>query len=419
MPDVLRQTPAIGGVRPAAGARLATHHLAFGYFFLLGISPLVKFVLAGADAAFGTLVAGLLFVLFGYAVALFLLNLRGSREPRRLPGAAKLLVALVAWAAFSLLWTAAASTWSAIGYVALAAIELVIIHALIRVGDPGAMMRWSVYGLIASAIFLFLVPLLMGERTEMMRLGSNALLHPNTLGRQMVPAALATLYLTAAPWTRGATRAWLMAVLAVLITGILLTLSKTSIIAFVVSSAVFVIYSNIGRLHKIGLIVTLALCVGALWGNLIKHFHYYLSLSEEGGGLSTLSGRTIMWNETWSMISQAPLFGHGVMAYRDIGPEFGSLRMVHAHNEFLQTWFAYGLVGVAILVAAYAALIKAGMDVARLPDSRADGVFALALIVAALVFGLTEAGTVTTVLPLTLLFLIAVHLSARRRAGIG
>ena len=57
MPGVLSQTPAIGAARPAAGARLGAHHLAFGYFFLLGISPLVKFMLGGADAAFGTLVA--------------------------------------------------------------------------------------------------------------------------------------------------------------------------------------------------------------------------------------------------------------------------------------------------------------------------------------------------------------------------
>ena len=417
MPGVLRQAPAIGAARPAAGARLGAHHLAFGYFFLLGISPLVKFMLAGADAAFGTLVSGLLFVLCGYVVALFLLDVRGSRGPWRLPGAAMLLVALAAWVALSLLWTVAESARSAIGYVALAAIELAIVYALVRVGEPSAVMRWSLYGLIASAIILFLVPLLIGERTEIMRLGSDAFLHPNTLGRQLVPAALATLYLIAAPWTRGAPRAWWLAALVVLITGILLTLSKTSAIAFLVSSAVFVLYWNTGRVHKIGLFAALALCIGALSGNLIEHFHYYLSLSEEGGGLSTLTGRTIIWNETWSAIRQAPLFGHGVIAYRDVGPEFGPFRMVHAHNELLQTWFAYGVVGVAILVAAYGAMIKASLRAARRAETRVDRVFGLALVVAAIVFGLTEAGMVTTVLPLTLMFLIAVHMSAQARVG--
>jgi O-antigen ligase len=89
--------------------------------------------------------------------------------------------------------------------------------------------------------------------------------------------------------------------------------------------------------------------------------------------------RVILWAYTAEQIPKAPLLGIGLTSTRkmDLDPE-ARLEMIkpkgyvyawragsHAHNEFLQSWYELGVIGVLLLMAAGSSVILA---VGRLPE---------------------------------------------------
>lgn len=70
--------------------------------------------------------------------------------------------------------------------------------------------------------------------------------------------------------------------------------------------------------------------------------------------------RVHIWNKSWQMLLQHPIFGFGLTSFHDSFQaftlhqinfdEFITPLAVHPHNIFLYTWFLFGIVGVLALV---------------------------------------------------------------------
>lgn len=103
-------------------------------------------------------------------------------------------------------------------------------------------------------------------------------------------------------------------------------------------------------------LVAIPLIVGALVGGLwavSPMFKERVSsaLAVEG----TAGHRIAMWQDTWQMIQDKPVLGHGPGSYRWLYPKYQSWQadrwLRYAHNEYLHLWAEYGLVGLLLMTA--------------------------------------------------------------------
>jgi exopolysaccharide production protein ExoQ len=137
-----------------------------------------------------------------------------------------------------------------------------------------------------------------------------------------------------------------------------------------------------------------------------------------GGGTSpeTLTGRTVLWALTLKQIASGPfLRGFGLLAFRTIGPSPfpGMERVEQAHNEFLQVWFNYGLVGVALVFGSYFALAHASVKALKQRGGIA-GLIVLCAVVWCLVKGITEGIPAFCIMPIPWLLLFDCLVSTER-----
>jgi len=72
------------------------------------------------------------------------------------------------------------------------------------------------------------------------------------------------------------------------------------------------------------------------------------------GHVSALMDRNVVWAHTWQLIQQRPVLGHGfgetvfVNTYHTTHPPRSKHRFYHPHQYWLNTLFAYGLIGAAL-----------------------------------------------------------------------
>ena len=104
------------------------------------------------------------------------------------------------------------------------------------------------------------------------------------------------------------------------------------------------------------------------------------------------------------MAREQPWFGHGFYSYLSIVPSFGVFEAWQAHNEWLQQFFSYGVVGVCLAIAVYVSFFRHLRRSAPTPERA----LAYALLVFALVHGLTEASYVDLELPIRLTLLLVI-----------
>ena len=139
---------------------------------------------------------------------------------------------------------------------------------------------------------------------------------------------------------------------------LLYSLSKTAILAFLLAAFVFFIVSKKGlrvKLRAFGLIILVG---AAAFFYLADYLDIYFSQAQDGEALESLSGRTFIWLETIDAVWDEPYFGFGVRSFADYGPQIANVQLVHAHNEILQTIFAYGVVGLTFLLGSYVLFMK-------------------------------------------------------------
>jgi O-antigen ligase len=350
------------------------------YFAFRIILPLLAARILGADPRTGTE--------FNLAAGFLLLMLVAFCSPgevhyplryfARLPGA-RWAFAFLAFSGCSLLWSATASPSSAIAYWCGITADVAITILLLRAGPlqeaTGSLMKGYVWG----ACFVALVAWIMPAQSDL-RLGDEELLGSNQIGYLCAFAFFFVQYLMRERKMRLGVQSLLLAVT------MLRSLSKTTIVAFVLSEGFLLIKDkSMSRRSKILAAVATAAIVAASWSLLTSYFDVYVNAGNQS---ITLTGRIGLWTYLLAEALQQPWIGHGFDSVWKVIPPFGPehFEPAHAHNELLQQFYAYGLAGVCMFAGIYGSLYW------RIRKLRKESLrtFLLALLIFILVRGLAD-----------------------------
>jgi len=303
----------------------------------------------------------------------------------------------------SLLWTQAKSPAVTAGYWAGMAAEVFTPMLVLGFAETESNLASMMKGFIIGSCIVALVAWLSPVQYDL-RIGNEDFLHPNGLGFEFAIASMCAQYLL----RHGNLWKWLSIALAI---SLLRTISKTSIIAYMIAETFYLLHdAEIKRRTKLyigaGVVLVLA-CFSALFES---YFNIY---SNAGDQAETLTGRTWIWAVSLSMALEKPLLGYGIYAFRAVIPAFGPFEPWHAHNEFLQQFFEYGIVGLFVLAALYWSFFRTAR---RAPAGKLK-TLALALLVFALLHGLTDTISFGLSYPLWLLTGISIALAASMPQG--
>ena len=311
----------------------------------------------------------------------------------------KWIALFLLWSALSLSWTHADSRLVAMGYLCLLMAMAATVVAQMKCCEPEALSSNAAMGLVAGALTLVMIAI--AADTDSGRLGDPDLLHPNTVGKVAAITALIAFHRIRLTGSVAAKVYWFLAGIA-LVCALAATVSKTSLGAFVIACLVYFVAGK----HSVPAKITSALLVFVF----AVGTYYFLSpqldsysRQQRGAALETLSGRLPLWQDTWEMIRERPITGYGFLSYRDYGPQLFSVRVVHAHNEWLHIWFSLGLVGLLLAAGIYLSYFRSAWKFLRSQRLSRHGALALALLAMALVRGVTEADLVGLVFSLALL----------------
>jgi exopolysaccharide production protein ExoQ len=310
---------------------------------------------------------------------------RTLRSTLRLP-CVPWVVAFTFVSGISLIWTAAASWSAAAAFWCAMAADSLIVLLLLRdeMADAVAdsLMRGYIWGSCTIALVAWLLP-----RQSDLRLGDEELLGPNQIGWACAFAFFLAQYLI-----RKGARAWMLPAVLLAIT-LLRSLSKTTIAAFVAGQAYILLRDrNMSRRTKL-LIGISAIVVIIGFSSLLSS--YYTVYMNAGNQSETLTGRVGIWLYIFNEAVQKPWIGHGFHSVWKVIPPFGEFEARHAHNELLQQFYAYGLVGVLLLVAIYGSVWR---QCKNLDSSRK--VFFVGMLLFVIVRGLADTEPFDLSLPL-------------------
>jgi hypothetical protein len=307
------------------------------------------------------------------------------------------IAAFLSLVLLSLLWTPAPFA-AAAGYLCAWAADVATIWFILRDGPPensaAAIMKGFVSGSCLVAIVAWSLP-----ATQDLRLGEEDFLHPNALGFLF---SIATLF--AGHLARKST-VWIWPALFLGAT-LLRTLSKSAIIAFVAAFGFVLIKdSTLSRKVKVWIGVVAGLILASLWGLL----EAYLTTYSEGTGPETLTGRTLIWAISLEYAIKKPLLGNGFYAYRFIVPPIGKFEAQQAHDELLQQFFSFGVIGALLTIAIYWIFFR---QIRRAAPSHLK-TLASSLFLFALVRGLTDAQNFDLTFPLWLMTMLSILFAAQ------
>lgn len=362
------------------------------YFASRAILVVIAVRVLNQDPQFGAALSlALNFVLLGVAA---FTSLGAQRNPfafcRQL-SSSRWVLAFLVMSGCSLAWTAAASLAAAVVYWCAMVADVAMVVLLLgdlQVSDEAySLMKGYVYG----ACFISLIAWIMPAQSDM-RLGDEELLGPNLFG---YVCALGIFFGQCASRIRPQARVSPLALSFLAIT-LLRSLSKTSIIAFIVGESFLLMRDKaISRLTKAGMMLaaTLALLIASSFLS-----SYFDSYAASGNQAETLTGRLGLWAIILDRALEQPWIGHGFHSVWKVIPPFGpdAFEARHAHNELLQQFYAYGVMGVCVFLALYLSFFR---SVKRLPASSLKAVL-LGMCLFVAVRGLTDTEPFDLSLPL-------------------
>ena len=252
-------------------------------------------------------------------------------------------------------------------------------------------------GFVWSSCFLAVVAWLMPAQKDL-RLGDYDYFNTNQIGTLCAFSILLAQYLT-----RRRDGRWTWAITLLSIT-LLRSLSKTTIVAFVVAEAFLLIQDrSVSRRTKALLMSAVVVVVLVFWGLFEAYFDIY---SSAGNQAETLTGRLGIWAWVADAITEKPWFGHGFDALWKVMPPFGAdaFEARHAENEVLQQIYAYGAMGVVMLCGLYGSFYRKIRTLAKGPAR----VALTSLLIFVLVRGLAEAEPFDLLLPLWAILMFSV-----------
>jgi len=374
---------------------------AVGFFFavriiivLLSVRVLGTAPRAGAELGLVSDLLLLLLVCFhslGYAQRTF-----GSML--RLP-TVRWVVAFFAFSLCSLAWSATVSMPTSAAYWCGLAVDVAIVVLLLRAASVTGASHSLLKGYVLGACCLALIAWIMPSQSDL-RLGDEEFFNTNQIGNLCATAIFLAQYLSRCKAGR-----WGFAILLLALT-LLRSLSKTTIVAFLISESFLIIADrSISRKTKVLLTIAVVLVILVFWGLFEAYYDIYTTA---GNQAETLTGRTGIWAYVLNAALEQPLIGHGIDSMWKVIPPFGpeQFEARHGENELLTQFYAYGAVGVCLLIGIYGSLYR---QIRRLPRGPLRIVF-LSLLLFVLVRGLAEAEAFDLLLPLWSIVLISLLL---------
>ena len=296
----------------------------------------------------------------------------------------------------SLGWSSTASMPVAVAYWFELASEVALIILILRVDDPAEAASSIAWGYASGAIMICAVEWLSPTMYDL-RPGDDDFFSPNAIGFTCAMG----IFLLQIVEKRTMTSRIVTGVLAV---SLLRSLSKTTIIAFALAQGALLLLDRSRSWRaKAALVIGSILVVAPFWGLFESYYEVYTHLGNQS---ETLSGRLGIWAFVLARSLEQPWIGHGFHSFRNVIPPFGSFEAWHAHNELLQQFYAYGAMGVCVVVSLYLSLFRQ----IRKSNSHVSKTALTALLVFIVIRGLTDTENFDLSLPLWLIVLISVSL---------
>jgi exopolysaccharide production protein ExoQ len=319
-----------------------------------------------------------------------------NRKKGRIPSPVKWIAAYLALTLISVSWSSTPSTAIALAYWAGMAADVLTIVLLTSVFDGDDALDDLLSGFIFGAVLVAALAWCLPTMPDL-RLGDEDLLHPNAIGFEFAMAVLCSIFLTAkAVWAK-----WAGIFLSITL---LRTLSKASIIAFLAAAGYWLIKDTaISSRAKAKIGLALAVVLFLSWSLL----EAYAEIYSQGSQAETLTGRTLIWATSFDIATEKPWLGHGFYSFRWLVPPLHEFQPWQAHNEFLQQFFCYGVLGISITAALYWALFRQ----ARISPQTQLTRLTTALLIFALIRGLVDTERFDLSFPLWLMAAVSISLA--------
>src|SRR5271163_4028833 len=313
------------------------------------------------------------------------------------------VIVFLGFSGISLTWSFTASMPAALAFWCAMAADTGIVVLLLRVDEidrvENSLMRGYIWGACAIAVAAWLMPM-----QSDLRLGDEELLGPNQIGWVCAFAFFFAQYLMRRKNGNWTVQAFLLAIT------LLRSLSKTTIIAFVAGLAYILLRDrSISRGKKL-LLAASAVLVIAVFSSLLAN--YYDVYTNAGTQSESLTGRLGIWAFFANEAVDKPWFGHGFHSVWKVIPPFyaDGFEARHAHNELLQQFYAYGAIGVLLLIAIYLSVYR---QVRRISDNSLK-TFLLGMLLFVLVRGLADTEAFDLSLPVWFIAMIGALIQQSR-----
>jgi O-antigen ligase len=316
------------------------------------------------------------------------------------------VIAYLLFAGCSLGWSAAVSKPASFLYWAGVASDVAIVVLMLRAGPIEGVAHSLIRGFIWSTCLLALIAWIMPTQPDL-RLGDLEFFNTNQIGNLCAFAILLAQYLMSRKDGK-----WGAPILFLTIT-LVRSLSKTTLVAFFLSEGFLLVRDkSIRRRTKLLIAAAVLLGVLSFWG---LYESYYGVYTTAGNQAETLTGRTAIWAFAASAAVEKPWLGNGFDALWKVMPPFGAdqFEARHAENELLQQFFAYGVVGVAMLVGLYGSLY---WKIRRLSHQPTKLIF-LTILLFVVIRGMAEAEPFNLLLPLWAITLLGSIMTAQIEAN--
>jgi exopolysaccharide production protein ExoQ len=319
----------------------------------------------------------------------------------KLPAARWVLVYL-AFSALSLLWSESASKATSLAYWFGLVLDVASVILLLRASTGDGDVISLTKGFIWSSCLLALVAWMMPAQSDL-RLGDEQYFNTNEIGNLCAMATLFAQFLT-----RRNHEHWRFAKVLLVLT-VIRSLSKSTILAFLISESVLLVLDrSMRRKTKVLLLGGALALILAFWGLFEAYYDVYTTA---GNQAETLTGRTAIWlyvlnaafDQPWSL-----WIGHGFDSWWKVVPPFGNemFEARHAENEMLQQFYAYGIAGVALLAAIYSGLIVQLRKLTRSPTK----ILLISTVLFILVRGMAVADSFDLLLPLWAIVMLSLFI---------
>lgn len=317
----------------------------------------------------------------------------------------------LAFSCTSLAWSGTVSWAASFAYWAMMAADVTLVLLFLCTRTAVEVAHSLMKGYIAASLILAAVAWIIPAEGDL-RLGDLEYFNTNQIGNICAMGVFMAQLLRSRKDGR-----WWLSLLFLSMT-LVRSLSKTTLVAFLVSQAVLLLLNKTMTRAKKAAWGAGALLLILAFSSLISS--YYDVYTSAGSQAQTLTGRTGIWIYCLDAGLAKPWIGNGVDAMWKTAPPFGPemFEARHAENELLQQFFAYGAVGIVVLAGIYRSLY---VSIRSSPPTATRAVLGC-LLLFILIRGLAEAEPFDLLLPLWAITLIGSYvgpraISASLRAG--